>query len=155
MSKYFVYCDGGARGNPGPAGYGFVIKSKGKRASSNLQTIVEGSGFLGTMTNNQAEYTAVLKALQKIHSLTRQTARCPEIDVFLDSKLIVEQMNGRYKIKNKGLKPFYWKIRDLMMELGGKIVFSYIPREKNKEADRLVNLAINEKLKTKNKKPKI
>ena len=66
-----------------------------------------------------------------------------EIDCFLDSQLIVEQMNGKYKIKNEGLKPLYWEIRGLIMDLGGKVTFAHISRSENTEADKLVNVAID------------
>lgn len=143
MSKYFIYCDGGARGNPGPAGIGAVVFSETKKPLKRI------SKYIGETTNNQAEYQAVVAALQEVPALTHQPINLstPEIHVFLDSKLIVEQMNGRYKIKNEGLKPFYWQIRDLMMKLGGAVTFEYIPREKNSEADQLVNDALDKVMK--------
>lgn len=141
MSKYFVYCDGGARGNPGPAGIGVVIFSEKNKPLKRI------SKYIGETTNNQAEYRAVIAALNEIPRLDRNPLVKPEIQVFLDSQLIVEQMNGRYKIKNENLKPLYWQIRDLIMQLGGGVVFEYIPREKNKEADKLVNEAIDQAVK--------
>lgn len=140
MSNYLVYSDGGSRGNPGPAGYGVVIKHDKK--TENL------SGFIGVCTNNQAEYTGVLKALEHLAnklSLKKEKEGI-EIKFFLDSELIVEQMNGRYKIKNEGLKPLFWSIRELILKLGGKVSFSHIPREQNSAADKLVNEAIDKKL---------
>ena len=137
MSKYFIYTDGGARGNPGPAAIGAVVFSEERKVLKRI------SQYIGETTNNQAEYKAVVAALEYMVKLSDGQIVAPEIQFFLDSKLIVEQMNGRYKIKNEGLKPLYWQIRDLMMKLGGKITFQYIPREKNKEADQLVNDALD------------
>lgn len=143
MNQFFVYSDGGSRGNPGPAGYGFVIKWK---VESRKLKVIEGSGYLCEMTNNQAEYHGILAALEKIKEVTAKDDKS-KINCFLDSQLIVEQMNGKYKIKNEGLKPLYWKIRELIMELGGNISFKHIPREENKEADKLVNEAIDKGIK--------
>lgn len=136
--KIKIFSDGGARGNPGPAGIGCVIKS---------QKDIEISKYIGIATNNQAEYTAVIEALKWLisNSITAD-ATCQvavEVEFFLDSELVVEQLNGRYKVKNEGLKPLFWQIRDLILQLGGKITFKHISREQNKEADKLVNLAID------------
>ncbi len=67
-----------------------------------------------------------------------------QVEFLLDSQLVVEQLNQRYKLKNEGLKPLFWEIRDLILKLGGRVSFKYIPREQNKEADRLVNQALDE-----------
>ena len=170
--KIKIFSDGGARGNPGPAGIGCVIqKSKCKN--------IELSRYIGTATNNQAEYQAVIEALKWLkenviacHSerseeslanastsktsseILRLTAQDDtndnlEIEFYLDSQLVVEQLNQRYKLKNEGLKPLFWHIRDLVLQLGGKVTFAHIPREQNKEADRLVNIAIDKKELTK------
>ncbi|MCL5795049.1 MAG: ribonuclease HI family protein [Patescibacteria group bacterium] len=137
MSNYLIYSDGGSRGNPGPGGYGFVVKHCNK--------ITKRSGFIGICTNNQAEYTGVLKALEYLVNKFSATEKKEGIEIkfFLDSQLIVEQMNGRYKIKNEGLKPLFWQIRGLIMDLGGKVTFSHVPREQNSLADELVNEAID------------
>lgn len=156
MGKILIYSDGGARGNPGPAGIGVVIKSPAEDGSPKSEVI---SKYIGNATNNQAEYRAVIEALKWVkekHPSNRFTATSEvvagkvedlEIECFLDSQLIVEQLNQRYKIKNEGLKPLFWQIRDLVMALGGKVTFKYIPREQNKEADKLVNQAIDEGIK--------
>lgn len=186
MTKFIVYSDGGSRGNPGPGAYGFVIKLQNpisnlpagrqgfqfsifnKIADSNIKiqnNIVDGSGFLGEVTNNQAEYNGILAALEylksqipdpkpaslvggsQINSNNQNTNNQNiEIDCFLDSQLIVEQMNGNYKIKNEGLKPLYWEIRQLIMDLGSQVTFKHIPRDENNEADLLVNEAIDKAL---------
>ncbi|OGD65624.1 hypothetical protein A3F08_01110 [Candidatus Berkelbacteria bacterium RIFCSPHIGHO2_12_FULL_36_9] len=140
MEHFFVYSDGGSRGNPGPAAYGFVIYNNKK------EKIAEGLKFLGTLTNNQAEYHGILAALSAVKQLMANSQQ-PIVECFLDSQLIVEQMNGRYKIKNEGLKPLFWKIRELILELGGNVSFKHIPREENKEADKLANEAIDKGIK--------
>lgn len=139
--KFIIFTDGGSRGNPGPAAYGFVAFNEKKK-------IFSGSQYLGIATNNQAEYKGVVGALQYVLSivLKNKNETYPEINFFLDSKLIVEQMNGNYKIKNEDLKPLYWQIREMILKLGGKITFDYIPREKNKEADKLVNQELDRNL---------
>ena len=140
-----IFTDGGARGNPGPAGIGFVVKMLPVTSNQLPVTI---SKFIGTATNNQAEYRAVIEALkwvkENIHlNHTSEVLQSVEIECFLDSELIVEQLNQRYKLKNEGLKPLFWETRDLVMQLGGKVTFKYIPRQKNKEADRLVNKVLD------------
>lgn len=131
-----IFTDGGARGNPGPGGLGVVVNKDGK----NIQKIAK---FIGTATNNQAEYQAVIEALKWVKENIGDKSDF-EIEFFLDSELIVEQLNQRYKIKNEGLKPLFWEVRDLVMALGGRVSFKYISREKNQEADRLVNVALDE-----------
>jgi len=135
--KYVIYSDGGARNNPGPGACGFLIYHK-----NNAEPIFKGNKFLGDTTNNQAEYQGVIEALKKLYELDNNPE---DIEVFLDSKLIVEQMNGNYKVKDEKLKPLFWEIRDLIVALKVVIKFIHIPREKNKEADLLVNKAIDEK----------
>ena len=154
--KLTIFSDGGARGNPGPAGIGVIIKLLPVTSNQLPVTI---SKFIGEATNNQAEYRAVIEALIWIKLKYQSNRFNPtyevglggseelEIECFLDSQLIVEQLNQRYKIKNEGLKPLFWEVRGLVMALGGKVTFKYIPREKNKEADRLVNEAIDKETK--------
>lgn len=142
MEVIKIYSDGGARGNPGPAGAGVVVYNQKN------QIIKKIAHYLGEMTNNQAEYQAVIIALDEViqmskNSNTAKYYRNVTIECFLDSELIVEQLNQRYKIKNEGLKPLFWQVREQVMKLGGRVTFAYIPREQNKEADKLVNEAIN------------
>lgn len=126
-----IYTDGGARGNPGPAGIGVVIyDEKGK-------LIDQHSKFIGTTTNNQAEYKALIFGLQKAKNLDAKEVKC-----FLDSELVVRQLIGQYKVKDKDLKPLFAKILRLTNKFDS-VTFKYIPREENKLADKLVNLAIN------------
>ena len=126
-----AYFDGGARGNPGPAGYGvYIVDDQGN-------VLAELSGSLGIATNNVAEYQGVIAALQWAidHDVTALAVKG-------DSLLIVEQMRGNYKVKNEGLKPLYLKARMLVMQIGD-VSFEHVPREKNKDADRLSNVGMD------------
>jgi len=129
--KLTVYADGGARNNPGPAGIGAVLlDEKGNEVAAI-------SKYIGETTNNQAEYKAVLAALEKAAELGAR-----ELEVYLDSELVVRQLNGEYKVKNKDLAPLFVRVYNASLKFK-KINFRHIPRERNAEADRLVNLAIN------------
>lgn len=130
-----VYCDGGARGNPGPAGVGVVIideRNKEKKFKK----------FIGVKTNNQAEYEAVLFGLKKI-KIDYQNVK--KIDFFLDSELVVRQLKGEYKIKNEELGRLLIKIRNFTIKNNLSADFFHVGREDNHEADKLVNLAIDNK----------
>jgi ribonuclease HI len=137
--KVVIYTDGGSRGNPGPAGIGVVVESeKG-------EPIKKYSKAIGVKTNNEAEYEAVVFALQKIkHLFGKEKAKNLEIEVRMDSQLIARQLKGEYKINEEKLFPLFIKIWNLRIELG-KISFKEIPREKNKEADALANEAMDGK----------
>ncbi|MFA6492970.1 MAG: ribonuclease HI family protein [Patescibacteria group bacterium] len=144
--KIIVYSDGGARGNPGPAGIGCVIQAQNEK--DKVENLAEISKYIGVATNNQAEYRAVVEALNWLianYDVNDTSKVLLEVEFFLDSQLVVEQLNQRYKLKNEGLKPLFWQIRDLVIKLGGKVTFCHIPREQNKKADKLVNLAIDKK----------
>lgn len=132
VETIIIYTDGGARNNPGPAGAGVVIKE-------GEIVLAEERQYLGEQTNNWAEYEAVAIALGKAHELL---LRDRDIEFRLDSKLVVEQLNGNWKIKEPSLKPQVAKIKALLNEFGN-VTFSHIPREENSEADRLVNEAID------------
>lgn len=129
MQKIIIYTDGGARGNPGPAGAGVVIYD-GERV------ITEVKKFLGDRTNNSAEYEALILALTeaKKRGLVRR-----EIEVRMDSELIVKQMNNEYQVKEETLWPHYMKVHNLLVAHFPNVKFVHVPREENKEADRLVN----------------
>jgi ribonuclease HI len=127
-----AYIDGGARGNPGPAGYGVRIES----ADGNL--LDELHGALGIATNNVAEYNGLLAALQ--WAVDRGERR---LHVRADSELLVKQMRGEYKVKNAGLQPLYVRARLLAAQLDG-VTFEHVRREFNKEADRLSNIGMDE-----------
>ncbi len=139
IKKIIIYTDGGSRGNPGLAGVGVVI------ADGKGSVIKEYSKDIGTRTNNEAEYEAVIFALQKVkHLFGKEKAKKMEIEIRMDSQLVARQLGGKYKIQEEKLFPLFIKIWNLRMELG-KISFTEIPREKNKEADRLANEAMNAK----------
>lgn len=126
-----IYTDGGARNNPGPAGAGAVIYKDN-------ELIAEVKEYLGEQTNNWAEYEAVVLALQK----AKELGLTGDITFRLDSKLVVEQLLGNWKIKEPTLKPQVAKVKALLSDFGA-VAFTHIPREENKEADRLVNEAID------------
>ena len=127
-----AYVDGGARGNPGPAGYGARIEDE----DGNL--LAELYGPLGVATNNVAEYNGLLAALKWAVDHGHR-----DVHIRADSELLVKQMRGEYKIKHPGLQPLAARARLLMMELG-KVTFEHVRREMNKEADRLSNLGMDE-----------
>ena len=131
-----IFTDGGARGNPGPAGAGFVVLCGD-------EVIYEGSKFLGTKTNNQAEYLALIMALTWVSENTKIVGK-KEINFFLDSQLIVRQLNGVYKIKSANIKTLAMTAKSLISKIENKIKFVFTPREKNKLADALVNKAMDE-----------
>jgi ribonuclease HI len=127
-----AYIDGGARGNPGPAGYGV-------RAEAPDGTVLaELHGGLGIATNNVAEYNGLLAALQWAVDHGHR-----EVHIKADSELLVKQMRGEYKVKHPGLQPLYVRARLLVMQLD-RVVFEHVRREFNKEADRLSNLGMDE-----------
>ena len=133
MKKATLFSDGGARGNPGPAGIGFVLKiGKGKP--------IEAGEYVGEMTNNQAEYLAIKGGLKRALK-----ERVKELSCFLDSELVVKQLNGEYRVKNYGLRLIFEEVKELAKKFE-KVTFSHVRREKNKEADRMVNEAIDKHL---------
>lgn len=127
-----AYIDGGARGNPGPAGYGAFIQSP------EGSTLAELHGALGIATNNVAEYNGLLAALQ--WAIDHNERR---VHIRADSELLVRQMRGEYKVRNAGLQPLYVRARLLAAELDD-VKFEHVRREFNKEADRLSNLGMDE-----------
>lgn len=131
---YTIHTDGGARGNPGPAGAGVVIESEGKK--------IHLKKYLGKKTNNQAEYEALILALSHILTDLQDDGRVVTAYCFLDSELVVNQLNGDYKVKNAGIKPLYDKVSKLADKFH-EIHFKHTPRDQNKEADLLVNKAID------------
>ena len=134
MQKIIVNTDGGAIGNPGPAGIGVVIKGGGKEKKYS-EAIENG-------TNNEAEYKALIFALKKTKLLFgKKNARNNEVECYLDSELVVKQLNGEYKIKEKNLQPLFLEVWNLKIDFKN-VNFIHVPREKNKEADKLVQEAI-------------
>ena len=129
--KIIIYTDGGSRGNPGPAAAAFVIMDE------NNNQLHASAFFLGHKTNNVAEYTALIKALEAAKQINAK-----KITVFSDSELVVKQVKGLYKVKNVNLKPLFRQTLDLLATFERREV-QYISREKNKKADMLVNQALN------------
>lgn len=135
--KIIINTDGGSRGNPGPAALGVVFfDSAGKMLKSY-------SKALGMRTNNEAEYDALIFALQKAKLLYGgEKIKKIEFEIRMDSELIVSQLNGKYKIEEEKLQPLFLKIWNLKIDFGS-IKIIHVPREKNKEADRMVNEALD------------
>ncbi len=127
---FIIHTDGGARGNPGPAAVGVVAAADGRVVARLSQTI-------GQTTNNQAEYQAVHLALTYARDHGAKT-----VDLYADSELIVKQLRGEFKIKNKDLAPWFVKIQALVNAIG-RVHFFAVPREENMAADALVNEALD------------
>ncbi|OGY45371.1 MAG: hypothetical protein A3A24_00420 [Candidatus Buchananbacteria bacterium RIFCSPLOWO2_01_FULL_46_12] len=130
MNKATMHTDGGARGNPGPAGIGVVLEYNDQKKNYKK--------FIGTATNNQAEYQAVILGLEKA-----KEAGIQEVDVFLDSELVQQQLIGGYKVKNQDLASLFVKVWNLQQSFK-KVKYIHVRRTDNKEADKLVNQAIDE-----------
>jgi ribonuclease HI len=129
--KLIVNADGASRHNPGPAAIGATIKDE----RGNLVALI--SRPIGRATNNQAEYRALIAALEKTVELGAR-----QVDIRLDSELVVKQVKGRYRVKNAALRPLYLKVGELLSKLEG-FTISNVPREQNAEADRLANKALD------------
>ncbi|MFH8343549.1 bifunctional RNase H/acid phosphatase [Streptomyces sp. NPDC018045] len=133
MSRTFVVeADGGSRGNPGPAGYGAVVLDP-----ETGQALAEAAEYIGTATNNVAEYRGLLAGLRAAHALDPEA----DVRVRMDSKLVVEQMSGRWKIKHPDMRPLATEARSVFPP--GRVTYEWIPRERNKHADRLANEAMD------------
>src|SRR3989344_22737 len=131
-NKYTIYTDGGARGNPGPGAAGIVIEGSdiGKK---------EFGEFLGSVTNNDAEYKAVILALKKMkHLIGSEKASKAEVQVYVDSEFLERQVNGQYKIKESNLQKLFMDLWNARLDFG-KVVISHVRREGNRRADEIVN----------------
>lgn len=131
MSSVIISTDGGARGNPGPAGVGVVFSSESGKV------LYEFNDYIGEATNNVAEYKALILALEEAESLGFE-----DLQVLMDSELVVRQMQGVYKIKEPALQVLAKQVLSLSNRFK-KITYRHIPREQNKAADKLVNQAID------------
>lgn len=144
QNKYIIHTDGGSRGNPGPAALGVVIKSEDSNLSANWRK--EYGEFIGRATNNEAEYQALIFALKKLKLLIgKERAGQSQVEVYMDSELIEHQMNGKYKIMDHEIQKLFIEVWNLKLDFG-KVVFKHVSREKNKEADRMVNAALDREL---------
>jgi ribonuclease HI len=132
-----IYTDGGARGNPGPAGIGIVIKD-------DKETIFSHRSYIGRATNNIAEYQAVLKAFDWLVKNRHRLANFSRINCYLDSLLIASQLSGHYKIKAPHLATLAAAIKKKEKQLPIRVLYHHIARSKNTEADALVNQALDE-----------
>lgn len=146
MKKIIIYTNGGSRGNPGPAAIGFIF------CNEKNQEIKKYSQYLGEATNNEAEYQSVILALKKFKALFgKKLAKSTEIEVKSDSELLVKQLQGEYKILDEKIQPLFIDIWNLRIDFK-KIKFKLISREKNQEADKLVNETLNSQPKIQNLK---
>ena len=131
LKKVIIHADGASRGNPGQAAIGAVIKDEQGRLITSI------SRRIGRATNNQAEYRAVITALEEAVRLGSR-----QVDIRLDSELVVKQINGEYRVKKATLKPLYQQVKQLLGLLEG-FTITHIPRQQNTEADNLANKALN------------
>ncbi|MGW1011947.1 reverse transcriptase-like protein, partial [Streptomyces termitum] len=132
MRELVVEADGGSRGNPGPAGYGAVVLDP-----ATGETLAEAAEYIGVATNNVAEYKGLIAGLRAVAALEPDAA----VRVRMDSKLVVEQMSGRWKIKHPDMKPLAAEAARVLP--AGRVRYEWIPRERNKHADRLANEAMD------------
>ncbi|MEU7410896.1 bifunctional RNase H/acid phosphatase [Streptomyces sp. NPDC042638] len=132
MREFIVEADGGSRGNPGPAGYGAVVCD-----AATGQTLAEAAEYIGVATNNVAEYRGLLAGLRAAYALDPSAS----VHVRMDSKLVVEQMSGRWKIKHPDMKPLAAQARSVFPP--DRVTYEWIPRDRNKHADRLANEAMD------------
>ena len=131
IKKVIIWVDGASHGNPGPAAIGAVIKDEESRPIARI------SQRIGTTTNNQAEYRAIIAALEKAIKLG-----ATHVELNSDSELVVKQINGRYRVKKATLKPLYQQVKQRQSLLTG-FTITHIPREQNTEADKLANAALD------------
>ncbi|MGW1210321.1 bifunctional RNase H/acid phosphatase [Streptomyces sp. NPDC002499] len=132
MREFIIEADGGSRGNPGPAGYGSVVLD-----ATTGETLTEAAEYIGVATNNVAEYRGLLAGLRAAHTLDPSAS----VHVRMDSKLVVEQMSGRWKIKHPDMKPLAAEAATVFPP--DRVTYEWIPREQNKHADRLANEAMD------------
>jgi ribonuclease HI len=131
--RILIHTDGAARGNPGPSGLGAVLVD-----AESGEVLAELARYLGIRTNNVAEWTAVEAALEEALHLGAS-----HVDLRMDSELVARQITGRYRVKHPDLKPIHARVMTMLGRLNGFTV-GHVPRERNKEADRLSNVAIDE-----------
>src|SRR6478736_3294660 len=132
-----VEADGGSRGNPGVAGYGALVRDPRTR-----QVLWEGASPLGIASNNVAEYSGLIAGLRAAHAIEPGA----DVEARMDSKLVVEQMAGRWKIKHEDMRRLALQARDVAADIsaaGGSVVYTWVPREQNKDADALSNVAMD------------
>jgi len=133
QNEIIIYTDGGSRGNPGPSGIGVYIETLNKKFGE----------YIGNKTNNEAEYEALLFGLKKLkYIIGKAQSKQTEVKCFLDSELVVKQLNHEYKLKEERIQKYFIEIWNLILDF--KLAsFNHIPREKNKIADGMVNEALD------------
>jgi ribonuclease HI len=137
MEKIVIYTDGGSRGNPGPAGIGVWIETLNKKYGE----------YIGERTNNEAEYEALIFGLKKIKQLIgNDKMKKTTVECFLDSELVVKQLNHEYRLKDERIQKFFIEIWNMMLDFK-TVSFRHVLREKNKIADSMVNEALDAKIK--------
>ena len=137
MEKIIIHTDGGARGNPGPAGIGVVISDAEGNVLANI------SKYIGEQTNNFAEYEALIIALAAVREMFGSKIHDMQVTVYMDSELVVRQLTGAYRVKDPALKEQFARVGQLAGTLK-HISYNHVYREKNANADKLVNAAIDE-----------
>lgn len=137
MADITIFTDGGSRGNPGPAAVGAqIIDKEGK-------VLREVSEHIGNATNNYAEYMAVIRGLQAAKEVLGKASKETTVELKMDSELIQKQLTNQYQIKEPGLVPFFIEIHNMRVASFPKLTVTHVKREFNKEADRLVNEALD------------
>lgn len=138
--EFILYADGGSRGNPGSAGAGAVVFDNiGKR-------LVEVSDYLGIATNNIAEYEAVIRGLKKLsEAFPAEVLTSTPLTIRMDSKLVIEQLKGAYKVKHPNLVPRYFEVKNILARSFNQVAFEHVYRENNTDADALANEAMDRK----------
>ncbi len=131
-----AWTDGASRGNPGDAGIGVIVKNDAG------EVVLEERRYLGKVTNNQAEYTALIVCIEKVIAHA-DSLQCDALAVFADSELMVKQLKGEYKVKDEGLKVHYARVKELLNTARFTFTIAHVPRAQNKEADKLANEGID------------
>lgn len=130
----YAYTDGASRGNPGESGIGIILKDESGTV------IHSAGGYIGKTTNNVAEYTALIECLKKAKG-----ANCKKLVVHSDSELLVRQIQGKYRVKNEGLKKYFQRVHRLLKSAPFEFEIRYVSREQNRDADMLANVGIDSK----------
>lgn len=136
-TKLIIFGDGGSRGNPGEAAYGFVVYDEDKKE------LYKQGTRIGINTNNVAEYSAVINALEWVLNNHPETS---EIAFFLDSLLIASQLSGKFRVKHQNMIPLFAQAKSLEAKTGARVTYTQIPRAQNHAADAMVNLALDHKI---------
>lgn len=130
----YAYTDGASRGNPGESGIGIIMKNeRGK-------VIHSSGGYIGTATNNTAEYVALIECLKKA-----KETKCKKLVVHSDSELLVRQLQGRYRVRDTGLKKYFQRVHRMLKNAPFEFEIRYVSRDENREADMLANVGIDSK----------